>query len=512
MVETAIRDDAALSPLRSDLRFVRSSESHLVVVHDLRTGAAHHLHEIDCLIALELSESRDLDDLTRRAQRYLPHATREQVAKVVREVAAVGLLEGSLARPVRAPKRADTADDPASCSLQDFKAFQTALMKELGTSPQLRSVPVNAQPPLHPVPPAPKAEPHDEVWVSPRASPGWLSWLRRHLKICLAVPTLGAIGAVPYPLYVIETCAVLPARRVEVRARVEGILVETLVDEGSKIEKGQVIARLEDRDLEMSLNRAYAEADRLRAVVAKMRTGSRAEEIARGEAVVSARSRALDFADVAAERQGALFAEHLGSAEDRDRVLRDRASVASELALAEADLRLLQAGFRREDVQAAAADLRRAEAEIRDLERKRDLLTITAPMAGVLVTPMFYQHLHERYTAGATLVEIADLTRARIEIYVPEREFDVLAVGQPATVKVRSFPLRPFRGTVEFLSLAAEDKEGERVVRAITEVDNTEGLLRENMTGYGEINTGKSHLALLFFRRFVRWIRLRFLI
>lgn len=348
--------------------------------------------------------------------------------------------------------------------------------------------------------------------------PGWVPgqrprWVQPRVRRALMLATgLVAVALFPYPLYVTEPCSVLPARRLEIRARTPGLLAETRVDEGSRVLAGDVVARLEDPELEAALHRARATRDRLAAIVAKLRAGSRREEIERARTVVEAKQRALSFAEATMTRQSGLFERHLVGAEDHERALQDRAEKAGELALAEAELQLLKAGSRREDVESAQAELRRAALELADLERKNELLTVVSQIEGTVVTPKFREHLHQRYAAGATICEVADLRRARIEIYVPEREFDVLAEGQATTVKVQSFPLHPFTGKVDFIGLTVEELRGERVVRVVTEVDNGSGLLREHMAGYGEINTGRTQLATLALRRLVRWIRLRFLI
>jgi multidrug resistance efflux pump len=334
----------------------------------------------------------------------------------------------------------------------------------------------------------------------------------RLLRAAVAISILVGIGLIPYPLYITEPCAVLPSSRSEVRARTEGVLVEILADEGSNVRAGDVIARLEDRDTEAALARTLADIDRLRAGLAKLRAGARVEELARSEAALEMRRRAAEFAQAASDRQLALVRENLATEQDLAQSLRESTQAAGEVALAQAELDVLRAGFRREDVKAAEADLRRAELEADNLRRRLELLTLRAPIDGQIVTPKLGEQLHRHLAAGDLLLEIANLERVRIEIYVPERDFDVVHHGQPTTMKVQSFPLRPFRGNVDFVAPAVDQRSGVGVVRVVSEMDNPGGLLRENMTGYGEINAGQSNLIGLALRRVVRWVRIRFLV
>ncbi|XXX72013.1 efflux RND transporter periplasmic adaptor subunit [Sorangium sp. So ce134] len=568
--------------LRSDLKFFRSSEPSVVLVYDPVAGTQHALYELDCLVAQELDGRRDLDQLTSRARRHFPDVTRQQVASLVEQIAALGLLVGRQPAP-RA--RAARVEPPAGTAL-DFDAFRSQLVAALEGTPERSpgaaangaahgdgaaapcafdkdegadARPATSPPdePATPAPPAGPAPPAEEQTPAPAPPPdagaaappetagaapaveakdgaaarkaeelpapgaAWVRieapwWTRpaarRVLGPCLAALLLGALAVIPYPLYVTEPCVVLPFTRVEVRAQVEGLVAEILVDEGDRVRAGDVIARLDAHDVDTALLRAHAEVERRRANLAKVRAGARREEIDQARAAVAAREHDVQFAEIEAKRRSDLFAAQLETAERRDGARRDLAVKRKDLAMAQAELRLLLAGSRQEEVDAAVAELELAKIELQNLERRRELLTIVAPSDGIVVTPRLREHVAQSVRPGDTICEVEDLGKGRIEIFVPEREMDVVALGQPTTVKVQSYPLMPFRGTVNFISKSVEERNGDQVIRVMTEVDNQDGRLLGKMTGYGEINTGDSSLLWLALRRAVRWVRLRFLI
>lgn len=347
--------------------------------------------------------------------------------------------------------------------------------------------------------------PDKKPWYAMR----WFRWLRVWGTFALLV---GGLQLIPWPRYVTEECLILPVGRVEVRAEIDGILTQIAVDEGAAVKKGDLLARLDDRDLQAQLRQAKAQIDSLTANLDKMKRGSRKEEIARAKATLASRQHDLKFAKLELDRREQLLASGVGSAEQRDQSARDVELKRNSVVEAEADVRLLKAGYRPEEVAVAEADLRKAQADQQYLEKKLSLLTITSPIDGVVMTPKFRERLHDKIAAGAAVCEVADTSKVRVEIFVPERQLDVVQIGQPTVVKVQSYPLHPFHGTLKFIGSAIEERNGERVLRATTEVDNHEGLLREQMSGYGEINTGKSTVLKLLFRRVVRWVRVRFLI
>ncbi|WP_437565314.1 HlyD family secretion protein [Sorangium sp. So ce542] len=578
--------------LRPDLKFFRGSEPSVVLVYDPVAGTQHALYELDCLVAQEMDGRRDLDQLTSRARRHFPDVTRQQVASLVEQIAALGLLVGRQPAP---HARAARVEPPAAAAI-DFDAFRAQLVAALEGTPERSpgaavngamhddgaaaqrtfgkegeiadarpatsppeepATPTPPEEPATPTPHAGPAPPAQDGEPAPAPPPGagaaappepagaapageakggaaarkaeeqpapgaaWVQvkapwWTRpaarRALGPCLAALLLCALAVIPYPLYVTEPCVVLPFLRVEVRAHVEGLVAEILVDEGDRVRAGDVIARLDAHDADTALLRAHAEVERRRANLAKVRAGARQEEIDQARAAVAAREHDVQFAEIEAKRRSDLFAAQLETAERRDSARRDLAVKRKDLAMAQAELRLLLAGSRQEEVDAAVAELDLARIELQNLERRRELLTIVAPSDGIVVTPRLRERVAQSVRAGDTLCEVEDLRKARVEIFVPEREMDVVALGQPTTVKVQSYPLMPFRGTVNFISKSVEERNEEQVIRVMTEVDNQDGRLLGKMTGYGEINTGDSSLLWLLLRRAVRWVRLRFLI
>ena len=73
----------------------------------------------------------------------------------------------------------------------------------------------------------------------------------------------------------------------EVSFRINGHVLERVVDEGEEVRAGAVIARLESADLERSVARQEAEVEKARALLAELTAGYRPEEIAQAEAALA---------------------------------------------------------------------------------------------------------------------------------------------------------------------------------------------------------------------------------
>src|SRR5204863_473189 len=82
---------------------------------------------------------------------------------------------------------------------------------------------------------------------------------------------------------------VLPTRNAEVRTEVEGLVAEVYVREGMKVQQGELVARLSDRDIVAELRKTEAEIAEKQATLRMLRIGTRPEEIEAMEAEVARR-------------------------------------------------------------------------------------------------------------------------------------------------------------------------------------------------------------------------------
>jgi HlyD family secretion protein len=102
----------------------------------------------------------------------------------------------------------------------------------------------------------------------------------------------------------------------------------------------------------------------------------------------------------------------------------------------------------------AAAGRDQAAAALTEAESARGDLTIVAPARGVVVTRIV--NAGEVVGAGAPLLELVDLDRLYLEVFVPETAIGKVRLGLPARVHVDAFPSQPYAATVKFIASRAE--------------------------------------------------------
>jgi membrane fusion protein (multidrug efflux system) len=148
----------------------------------------------------------------------------------------------------------------------------------------------------------------------------------------------------------------------------------------------------------------------------------------------------------------------------------------------------------------------RGKAEVAEakLQRTRALLEfakITAPFSGVITARFVDQGAFiPAATAGSTpqnaaLLSLMDLSRLRVQVYVPETEVPFIRVGLPVTLTLDEFAGRTFQGTVSRFANALD--EGTKTMLTEIDLDNTSGVLRAGMYASVKMEMERKPNALL---------------
>lgn len=232
-------------------------------------------------------------------------------------------------------------------------------------------------------------------------------------------------------------------RRSVIAPIIPGRLAAVLVEEGDKVEQGQVIARLDDRDARAALERARAEVDSARGnlAVAQARNTNaqivlrRTQRLARAQVVPQAQlDDAVAAANAAAAEQEAAAAQ-LSSAR--------RAREAAELQLQHTIIRAPFSGT---------------------VARKiADVGAVLAPAA-----------LGEANLGG--IVELVDLDALEVEAEVSEEQLSQIQPGQPALIFLDAFPDQVFRASTGPVRPAIDRSKATAQVKVLFE-DPPESVL-----------------------------------
>lgn len=224
----------------------------------------------------------------------------------------------------------------------------------------------------------------------------------------------GSHGAEPAVLLTGSGYIVTRHKYITVGTKILGQIVEEPIEEGQHVKKGQVLARIDDRDYQAQLKQAVA--------IREM-----AQANARLTAVKADRARRLARAAISTEElESAINAADVGQAQ-----------------------------------------LKRDMAAVEFAEFQVSQCVITSPINGIVLRK--YRELGDTINfggqiqagGGATdIVQLADTEDMRAEVDINEAEIAKVAMGSPATVVPDAYPDRRFNASLVKIYPAADRQKG----------------------------------------------------
>jgi len=248
------------------------------------------------------------------------------------------------------------------------------------------------------------------------------------------------------------------SNQVIVSPQIQGRLQKLLVDEGSQVKAGDLIAVIDPAELQTQEAAADATITSLRSKVSEMQytekstTGSTTSDVANAQAKLASMKAQLAQAQATMQRtqsdsRRTIELAKQGVASDQDRVQAEMNLAASQanvgsleqqVRAAEADLsaamaRTHQASAAKSTVASTLADLKNAEDMKKQAEVRLGYTNIYAPVTGTVSVRAARQG--EVLNSGSPIVTIVDLTDTWVRAAIPETQADHIGLGD--TLRVR---------------------------------------------------------------------------
>jgi GAF domain-containing protein len=157
----------------------------------------------------------------------------------------------------------------------------------------------------------------------------------------------------------------------------------------------------------------------------------------------------------------------------------------------------------------AGADRAQTELLRSEVARSRtrlDSALLRSPIAGIVTTPNLQNTAGQHLDAGAPFAQVLDLNSAVFQIAIPQREANLVSSGQPAAIKLETYPRRTWRDRVSMLGPEAQAGDGDRTFTAEVPIQNADSTLRAGMSGRAKIFIGWRPAGYVLLRGPVLWI------
>lgn len=305
--------------------------------------------------------------------------------------------------------------------------------------------------------------------------------------------------------------SVVPVQNVNLSPKSAGLLKELYVEQGDRVEQGQVIARMDDADIQAQLIQARGRLAQAQAQLAEAQAGTRPEEVAQGRsrlaqaqarlAEARAGSRLEEIAQARAQvasaqarvnltgervnryrylaQQGAESRDRLDEAVTDDRSARaslrevqqklnqlqrgtrseEIARIEAEVAEAQQAFRQLQNGTRPEEIDQAKAEVVAARGELQAVEVQQQDTAIRAPFSGIVTQKYATEGAFVAPTtsasssSSATSASIVAVAKG-LEVLskVPEVDVGRIRQGQSVEIVADAYPDQVFKGRVRLIA------------------------------------------------------------
>lgn len=245
------------------------------------------------------------------------------------------------------------------------------------------------------------------------------TWLAAGLALLLVLAAAAWwlwLRTPPLPEGLIQANGRIEGDHYTVATKVPGRVAELLSREGDGIVQGQVLLRLDDKQVRAKVEQARQGAA---AIKPQLIATQRTEEQRRRDA----------------QRLRNLLAQGTATKHEAEQ---------AELAWAVV----------REQLTTLLAQQAQAQAVLAEAESVLDDLTIRAPASGIITQRLV--DAGEVIAPGAPLFDIVDLDRLYLQVYVPEKDIGKVRLGLPARIYTDALPNEPLAATVRYIAAQAQ--------------------------------------------------------
>jgi len=280
---------------------------------------------------------------------------------------------------------------------------------------------------------------------------------------------------------IIETVSatgkIYPETEIKISSDVSGEIVELFVEEGQRVAKGMLLAKVKPDIYQSMLDRAQASKSTTEANLA----GSRAQIQQMEESVKQAQIN-VDRIQVEYDRTKKLFNDGVISRSEFEVVESNLANARSAVESARANL----AGVR-ENSKASEYSVVSAKAGVKEATDQLSKTRIYAPADGtisLLNIEKGEKIVGTSQMSGTELMRIANLNSLEVQVDVSENDILALTVGDTANIEVDAYADREFWGTVTHIANSANNLSS---MSNVDQVTNFTVKIRLAMDSYKDL-------------------------
>lgn len=261
------------------------------------------------------------------------------------------------------------------------------------------------------------------------------------------------------PIIITANGTIQPETSINVSPKTAGRLKTLLAKEGEAVQKGQILAKMDDSNLQGQLIQSQAQVAAAKASAQAVIVGNRAQDIAQARANLENAIAAAKQTEIIFRQNEKIFKEGAISSRDYETSRTSLQANQARVRQFQQALSLQQAGSRPEEIARVQADVAAAEGNLLTIKTLIDDTSIRAPFNGVVskkfadpgayVTPQTSGSSVSSATASSIL---ALTSNNQVNAFVAETDIARVKVGQEITFKADAYPDQQFKGKVKSIT------------------------------------------------------------
>jgi multidrug efflux pump subunit AcrA (membrane-fusion protein) len=226
-----------------------------------------------------------------------------------------------------------------------------------------------------------------------------------------------------------------------------------LVNRGSRVRAGQLLAVLENRDLAAATQENKGSYDQAQATYAQTTAADLPQEMQKAQLDAQAAKQQLDAAQKVYDSRKDLFAQGAMPRKELDQAGVDLTNARNQSEIAERHLQNLQAVGRQQTLKSAQGQLESAQGKYNGAAAQFSYSEIRSPINGVVTDRPLYPG--EMAAAGTPLLTVMDTSQVTARAHIAQQSAALLKVGDSASVTAPGIDA-PFAGKVSLVSPALD--------------------------------------------------------
>jgi HlyD family secretion protein len=273
--------------------------------------------------------------------------------------------------------------------------------------------------------------------------------------------------------HIVTDAVLAPIAEAAISPKITAPVKKFYVQRGAHVKAGELLATLENRDLEAAVTDNQGSFDAADATYQTSIKATVPEDYQKAQLDLAQAKANLDLNQSIFASRKQLFAQ--GAISGRDLDTSQAALVQAQAAYdtAKQHLDSMQQVSRAAALQAAKGQLESARGKYQGAEAALSYSEVRSPIAGVVTDrPLF---AGETAASGAPLITVMDTSALLAKIHLSQPQAQLLKIGDPASVAVPGLP-DPVSGKITLVSPALDP--GSTTVEIWVRLENSKGTLR----------------------------------